>query len=1026
MSQVFSFKTPLVTVVVPVFNDEDSIAASLDSALAQTLSQIEILVVDDASTDRTPDIVAAYAARDPRVRLIRHSENMSGFQARRTGIFAAQAPFVMFLDGDDELEPYAAARSAVAIEETGADILQFGIQIVYPDGSTGSSWEARSQPTHASLHGEDVALGLFPAGRPAAGQLWKYLFRRDLLRAAYEQLPTDARFYRANDLPIAFLASVLATSYASIPDKLYRYFWRRGASAMAPSSREAIDFQTSVIDAFDSTTPAIREAAYRHSDPQTLLDAHESARESIAAIAMKWTFEAEDPELFGYAVEQITQRMGRVGMVRSAARYQPAVLDVLAERDQPVLLGEREVKSILITSANLTTGGVSMVVLAQAKYLAQTGHRVTIAVRRPGNDPRLVPEGVAFYEVTKGTLAEKLDAWADICAEEDIDVVIDHRILYSRDWHAWVQMSSALGIPTIGWIHNFAGRPIYDLSDTHSYLRRALPSLAQLVTLSPLDVAFWKLRGVPRVAYLPNPPSPLILEHVEEFRARSAPRGPIELIWVGRMEQHTKQVKALLSVASELRKLEVDFCLRVVGPDQPDYTAEQFNQAAARAGIAENVQAVGPLTGQDLVDALDSAHAFVGTSLIEGYQLTIVEAQSRGLPVFLYDMPWLVTIRGNDGVVAVPQGNAAMLARRIVEAFADASTYETLSQAAIDAALRVSEVDYAKMYEQLVTGELPAEVSPEPTLRDAADLLDLTVFFAERHAGIRDRAQTAERSARVGRRRIERLEHDLQAAQKSARISGRRLERLDQELADAKQSLRAGGRRIDRLEHGLSEAQKAVRVGGRRAERLGRELAEAKRSAGSTPSPAHATSSEIAAPAPRRVHTEETNRLLPAEMRAGGPARPRPDLYLQGWGTDVLPQQKGNAVEEAIRTLKTRARRKAAIVGARVSGGVLGLRFRTPHRQEIVEVELYRWTPDGLLSERMALAAQTDGSVLALCEVGALGKRRWRIRASILSAGAVRVVNVPIKRSARSVGDGSLKVRFHDLEAVQVHRRGHG
>lgn len=1024
MSQVFSFTTPLVTVVVPVFNDEDSIAASLDSALAQTLSQIEILVVDDASTDRTPDIVAAYAARDPRVRLIRHSENMSGFQARRTGIFAAQAPFVMFLDGDDELEPYAAARSAVAIEEAGADILQFGIQIVYPDGSTGSSWEARSQPTHASLHGEDVALGLFPAGRPAAGQLWKYLFRRDLLRAAYEQLPGDARFYRANDLPIAFLASVLATSYASIPDKLYRYFWRRGASAMAPSSREAIDFQTSVIDAFDSTTPAIHEAAYRHSDPQTLLDAHESARESIAAIAMKWTFEAEDPELFGYAVEQITQRMGRVGMVRSAARYQPAVLDVLAERDQPVLLGGREVKSILITSANLTTGGVSMVVLAQAKYLAQTGHRVTIAVRRPGNDPRLVPEGVAFYEVTKGTLAEKLDAWADICAEEEIDVVIDHRILYSRDWHAWVQMSSALGIPTIGWIHNFAGRPIYDLSDTHSYLRRALPSLAQLVTLSPLDVAFWKLRGVPRVAYLPNPPSPLILEHVEEFRARSAPRGPIELIWVGRMEQHTKQVKALLSVASELRKLEVDFRLRVVGPDQPDYTAEQFNQAASRAGIAEQVRAIGPLTGQDLVDALDSAHAFVGTSLIEGYQLTIVEAQSRGLPVFLYDMPWLVTIRGNAGVVAVPQGNAAMLARRIAEAFADPTAYEALSASAIDAAYRVSEVDYATLYEQLVTGELPPEVSPEPTLRDAADLLDLTVFFAERHAGVRDRLQTAEKSARVGRRRIERLEHDLQSAQKASRVSGRRVERLGQELTEARKSLRSGARRIERLEHGLSEAQKAARIGGRRVARLEREFSEEKRHAGTAILPAHETQAMSAVSSPRRVRTEETGPHEITEIRAGNPRQPRVELYLQGWGSRALPAPKGNLVEQAVRTLKTRARRKAEIVGARVSGGVLGLRLRAPYRQEIVEVELYRWVPGGLLSERMALSAQADGSVLALCEVGSLGRRRWKVRASIVSAGTVRVVNVPIKTSARSVGEGSLKVRFHDLEAVQVYSRG--
>jgi len=964
MSQDFSFSTPLVTIVVPVFNDEDSIAASLDSALSQTLTAIEILVVDDASTDRTAEIVARFAARDSRIRLIRHPENRSGFQARRTGIFAARAPFVMFLDGDDELEPQAAARSALTIEETGADILQFGVQIVYPDGSSGGAWEARSQPTHRTLRGDDIVSGLFPPGRPAAGQLWKYLFRREVLQSVYGQLPPDARFYRANDLPVAFLAAVVATTYVSIPDKLYRYFWRRGASAMAPSSHEAIDFQVSVIDAFDSTTEAIRNAAYRHPDPRILLDAHESARQSIAAIAMKWTFEAEDPDLFSYAVSQIRQRVGHIGMVRAAARYQPTVLDVLAERDEPVLLGGREVKSVLITSANLTTGGVSMVVLAQAKYLVETGHRVTIVVRRSGNDPSLVPEGVSFYEVTKGSIAEKLDAWAEICSREEVDVVIDHRILYSKDWHSWVQMSAALGVATIGWIHNFAGRPIYDLSDTHAYLRRVLPSLAQLVTLSPLDVAFWKLRGVTRVAYLPNPPSPLILDHVDEFRAKRAPIGRIELIWVGRMEQHTKQVRALLAVAAELHKLDVDFRLRVVGPDQPDYTAEQFNRAAVRAGVGEKVQAIGPLVGADLVDALDSAHAFVGTSLIEGFQLTIIEAQSRGLPVFLYDMPWLVTIRGNDGVVAVPQGNAAMLARRIVEAFSNAPAYEALSTSAVTAARRASEVDYATMYSQLVAGTLSPEASPDPTIWDAAELLDLAIFFAERHAGIRDRLETAERTARTARRRVERLEQDL---------------------ADQK--------------------RRALSTGPRRG------AIQAAIPAAPAPSPALSETTSIA----RAAEARPTSRLLLP-----------PEGSLEGWRPGSAPAQMAppNRTMLALRRLRARTRRTSEVLGARVSGGVLGLRIRVQHRQELVEVELYRWVPGGLLSEKMALSAQPDGTVLALCEATPLGKRRWKVRASTVSDGEVRVENLRIHRSARGVGDGSLRVRFHDLEAVQVYSPG--
>lgn len=749
-----SEKHPRVSVVVPVFNDEATIGASLESALGQTLAQIEIIVVDDASTDRTPEIVAEYAERDPRIRLIRQPENMSAFQARRAGILAARAPYLLFLDGDDELNQNAARVSFDRAEATQADIVQFGIEIVMLNGTSGGSWEARSQPKHAELEGEDIVANLFPTGIAAAGQLWKYLFRTGLLREVYEKLPPDARFYRANDIPVAFLAAATARRYASVPTKLYRYFWGRGASGRSVTSVKDIDFFMSAIDAFDSTKNAVQEAGYRHPNPQALFDSHASARASIVGVAMRWAFKTTDPELLRIAADRIRQRVGEVGMIEVAARHHPPALDQLAEHASPVTLGERPVRSILITTATLTTGGVSMVVLTQARVFVAAGHRVTIAVRRPGSDKNAVPQGVAFYEVTQGTLEEKLDTWAEICIKERVDVIIDHRVLYSKDWHTYVLMANALGIPTIGWIHNFAGRPIYDLSDMHGHLKRVLNSLAHVVTLSPLDVVFWKLRGIERTAYLPNPPSPLLLEHSVKAHPKPAPVGPIDLIWVGRMEQHTKQVHELLSVATELRKLGVDFRLRVIGPDQKDYTAAQFNSAAKKSGLADRVKATGPLQGEALLAAIDEAHAFVGTSIIEGYQLTLIEAQSRGLPVFMYEMPWLVPVQDNGGIVSVPQGDATALAFHIQRVMRDPDEYKRLSQGALEAARRVVEFDYATAYQQLVSGNLPTNFSPSPTIEAAAQLLDLTIFFVERHAGIRRKLDKAKEELRLAAKNV--------------------------------------------------------------------------------------------------------------------------------------------------------------------------------------------------------------------------------------------------------------------------------
>lgn len=99
--------TPLLSVVIPAYNIEDFVVAAVDSALAQTLADLEVIVVDDGSTDRTAERVAALA--DPRLRLIRQ-ENRGLGGARNSGIRAARGRFVGLLDGDDIWYPEKAER----------------------------------------------------------------------------------------------------------------------------------------------------------------------------------------------------------------------------------------------------------------------------------------------------------------------------------------------------------------------------------------------------------------------------------------------------------------------------------------------------------------------------------------------------------------------------------------------------------------------------------------------------------------------------------------------------------------------------------------------------------------------------------------------------------------------------------------------------------------------------------------------------------------------------------------------------
>lgn len=106
---------PLVSVIVPAFNNAATLETSLRSLTRQTWGALEILVADDASTDATPEIVAACAAADPRIRLIRLPENGGAYAARNAALAEAAGELVTCQDADDWSHPARIARQARAL-----------------------------------------------------------------------------------------------------------------------------------------------------------------------------------------------------------------------------------------------------------------------------------------------------------------------------------------------------------------------------------------------------------------------------------------------------------------------------------------------------------------------------------------------------------------------------------------------------------------------------------------------------------------------------------------------------------------------------------------------------------------------------------------------------------------------------------------------------------------------------------------------------------------------------------------------
>lgn len=757
-------------------NDEEWIARAITSCTAQSLANIEILCIDDASTDGTRAIVEDMARRDSRIRLIAFESNRSAFQARRVGSEEAAAPYLLFLDGDDELTANAAQVALQHARSSGADIVAFGVDVRLPDGVGTVRLAKDVQPRHPRLDGSDILATLLPPGEPARGHIWGYLFTTSLIRNAYSGLPTDVRLPRANDLPVTFLALAAATSYVSTIDVLYRYYFRRGQSGRRVTNLEDFQPYLEAVRSLDVIEHKVVAPESPWPEPDVVVASYESARMFIIGNVLDYCIAASDDGLRRDCVRLLQARVGPLAVVRAAAFFKPAALSAISSATGPPSPRTSPTRHVLIVTSELSTGGVQAVVAAQARILTEAGIAVTIALHRRGHDVYDLPPKVHVVHIEGSTTGERIASWIDICRESGADVVFEHTILYGRLWPYFVLASRACGIPTIGFLLSFALRPLFNDNQNMSHLLQHLPLVETVVTLSATDVGYWKLRGIQRVVCVPNPPSPMLMEHASDQALKTVPDGRLRLIWWGRLDESTKRVRSLIAVISALRERGVDAEISIVGPDSRDLTAVQLREAAAASGVTDFVRLSGALHGRALVEEVEAAHIYVMTSAIEGAPLALLEAQAFGLPVAMFDLPWLASHEGNDGVVSVPPGDAEGLAREIAALARDPERYLAASAGSLRAARRATQVDFHELYSKLLAGELAPEFSPEPTLDNARLLLEWSTLYAEANARLHLKATRELRSLEA---RVTSLKDEMARTRKRPSVSSaRRVRRL--------------------------------------------------------------------------------------------------------------------------------------------------------------------------------------------------------------------------------------------------------
>jgi len=216
---------PLVSIVIPVYNEAEHLPAMLSSVLNQSWPDLQAIMVDDGSTDGSPDIARRFAETDPRLTLL-VQKNAGVSAARNTALAHCRGKYIRFVDGDDTLPPHSLEAMVARAEKDKADLVIGGYTQFL--GKTCQHFNRANRSDTISCH-ELLKTLNWQANSLFYGVLWNKLFRRELITRPPAVRFTSGLTYGED---FAFFADYLqrAESIAFMKESVYDY--RRQADSM--------------------------------------------------------------------------------------------------------------------------------------------------------------------------------------------------------------------------------------------------------------------------------------------------------------------------------------------------------------------------------------------------------------------------------------------------------------------------------------------------------------------------------------------------------------------------------------------------------------------------------------------------------------------------------------------------------------------------------------------------------------------------------------------------------------------------
>ena len=690
-----------LSILIAAYNVEKYIGECLESVINQTMKDIEIVVVNDASTDSTPEILRRYAEKDSRIKVVSHEVNKGLATVRKTALAASTGEYIMNLDGDDYFSLDACEKAYNAIVSENSDILQFGIT---PFSENENDFEKEKNGFDkmympaAKLVYTDSETGILcdeNLGKRFPITVWNKIYKREIVEKIEASIP-DRRINMAEDVMYVFFALYHSHTYAVLDEKLINY---RIGSGMSTGKR-ATDFRIK--------STAEMYSLYEYIEKWTEEQGTKEKCERILE-AIKYGFLSNITDLF---VKICTKEQQKI-FIKEIVKYCPLnefisfvfkstvdyknfdIADVAdaflgIEEFSPV---RKEVKTIAAYYNGMYGEGIGKTANLLIDMWVKNGYNVVLFTDEETDETDINPsvKRVIIPQVKQGKydrIRERVNAWQKYTAEYDIDIMVYNAWRSSNLMFDELAVKSC-GVPFIvhtdGVFCEELDNEFFEYSYGAASLYKVLRLSDMVTVLNTVDEAWWKALGIkcmktvnPMQFDFSEKPAALSGNNILMSTRISRENGIIDAIRIFDIV-HRNIPEAVLTIAGMADDKEYE--------KEVLYSIDYYK-------LNDFINLAGYRT--DMIDFYKNSDVMLCTSKNESLCQSLAESKMFGLPVVTYELPDLDMIRQEKGMFVVPQGDIETAAQCIIKILRDENLKKELGRLARESAEDFFRIDLVK------------------------------------------------------------------------------------------------------------------------------------------------------------------------------------------------------------------------------------------------------------------------------------------------------------------------------------------